>query len=97
MPLKKDEDDTEVSASNSHPLSQLTEITDLSGIYSPRNISPIQICIPLLIISFLYAVYTYGGITPLYPPITEDPIWLVLSIFAVGLIAPDEFEGARFV
>ena len=79
------------------PGKSLHQITRLSTIYTSTNKGTRIWGIPVLIISFLYAVYTYGGITPLYPPITQDPIWLVLSIFAVGLIAPDEFEGARFV
>lgn len=76
-------------------------ISDFYTLYTSQLKGYIYTGIPVLIISFLCIAYTSGGIPQLYATITEDlhysPIWIVLQFLTVGLIAPDEFDGARFV
>lgn len=76
-------------------------ISDFYTLYTSQLKGYIYAGIPVLIISVLCIAYTSGSIAPLYATITEDLryslIWVVLQFLVVGLVAPDEFDGARFV
>ncbi|MCQ4334214.1 recombinase family protein [Natronomonas sp. F2-12] len=76
-------------------------IPDLNTLYTSELKGYIYAGIPALIISFLCVVYAIGGFKDLYAIIPEDlyypHIWFILQFLAIGLIAPDEFDGTRFV
>lgn len=75
-------------------------ISDLYTVYTSELKGYIYAGIPVLIISILSGVYTFSSFTTVFTTawgVVYSPIWIPLQFLAVGLIATDEFEGARFV
>lgn len=76
-------------------------ISDFYNLYTSQLKGYIYTGIPVLIISFLSIAYASGGLNPLDVIIIQDSyystIWFILQFLVVGLIAPDEFDDARFV